>query len=112
MTLLKFHTNGDLLVSASDTPDHGLVNIWSLAIRTVIQTIKFDSHEGPAKTLTWLGHRRLTIANQHSKDLTVILMPTNYDQEFNMDNVKIAATCRKASMGKAEDLMSKTVCLR
>ena len=82
------------------------------AIRTVIQTVKFDAQEGPARTLTWFGHRRLAIANSYSKFLTVVLIPTNYDTEYNMDNVKIAAMCRKASMGKAENLMNKTVCLR
>ena len=49
VTLLKFHSNGDLLASASDSPNQGFVNIWSLAIQTVIQTIKFDVQEGPAK---------------------------------------------------------------
>ena len=62
--------------------------------------------------MTWFGHRRLAIANSYSKFLTVVLIPPNYDTEYNMDNVKIAAMCRKASMGKAENLMNKTVCLR
>ena len=63
--------------------------------------------------MTWLGHRRLTIANRNSAEVTVILLPTNYEQDFNMDNVKIAAACRKAFMSKGvEDLMLNTVCLK
>ena len=62
--------------------------------------------------MKWLGHRRLTIANEKSTEVTVILMPTNYDQEFNMDNVKVAAACRKAFMGRAEELLTETICLK
>ena len=68
---------------------------------------------GPPVSMTWLGHRRLTIANRNSAEVTVILLPTNYEQDFNMDNVKIAAACRKAFMSKGvEDLMLNTVCLK
>ena len=52
--------------------------------------------------MTWLGHRRLTIANRNSAEVTVILLLTNYDQDFNMDNVKVAAACRKAFMCKGK----------
>ena len=63
--------------------------------------------------MTWLGHRRLTIANRNSAEVTVILLLTNYDQDFNMDNVKVAAACRKAFMRKGvEELMLNTVCLK
>ena len=113
VTLIKFHPNGDLLATGSMSDSNtGIVNIWSLSIGTVIQTVTFDAQEGPPVSMTWLGHRRLTIANKSSSEVTVILMPTNYDQEFNMDNVKVAAACRQAFMGKAEDLMSNTVCLK
>ena len=106
--LIKFHPNGDLLATGSQS----LVNIWSLSTGTVIQTVKFESPEGPPVSMTWLGHRRLTIGNGLSNEITVLLMPTNYDQEFNMDNVKVAAACRKALMEKSIDLFSKTVCLK
>ena len=63
--------------------------------------------------MTWLGHRRLTIANRNSAEVTVILLLTNYEQDFNMDNVKVAAACRKAFMSKGvEDLMLNTICLK
>jgi E3 ubiquitin-protein ligase HERC1 len=111
--LVTFHSNGDnLATSSNDGNSAGIVNIWSMSLGTVIQTVVFKAHEGPAIALAWLGHRRLTIANKNSADITVILMPTNYDQEFNMDNVKVAAACRLAFMGKAEELMTNTVCLK
>lgn len=113
VNLVSFHSNGDLLATGSQSQEatSGVVNIWSLSIKTVIQTVKFNA-EGPPVDLKWLGHRRLTICNKNSNFVTVILMPTNYDQEFNMDNVKVAAACRQAFMGKAEDLMENTVCLK
>ena len=68
---------------------------------------------GPPVSMTWLGHRRLTIANRNSAEVTVILLLTNYEQDFNMDNVKVAAACRKAFMSKGvEDLMLNTICLK
>ena len=115
VTQVEFHPNGDLLATGSHSlaHDQGIVNIWSLAIGTVVQTAVFDHpYEGPPVCLRWLGHRRLTIANEKSTEVTVILMPTNYDQEFNMDNVKVAAACRKAFMGRSEDLMRHTVGLK
>ena len=115
VTQVEFHPNGDLLATGSHSLNHdqGIVNIWSLAIGTVVQTAVFDHpYEGPPVCLRWLGHRRLTIANEKSTEVTVILMPTNYDQEFNMDNVKVAAACRRAFMGRAEDLMRHTVGLK
>ena len=82
-----------------------------MAIKTVIQTVQFDAElDGPPIDMAWLGHRRLTVVNEFAHEVTVILMPTNYDQDFNMDNVKIAAACRRAFLGK--NLLEKTVCLK
>ena len=90
VTLIKFHRNGDLLATGSTSDvNTGLVNIWSLSIGTVIQTVAFDAQEGPPVSMTWLGHRRLTIANKNSAEVTVVLMPTNYDQEFNLSLIHI-----------------------
>ena len=47
VTLIKFHPNGDLLATGSQsTSGQGIVNIWTLSISTVIQTVPFDSQEG------------------------------------------------------------------
>ena len=45
--LIKFHPNGDLLATGSQSiSGQGIVNIWTLSISTVIQTVPFDSQEG------------------------------------------------------------------
>ena len=102
---VAFHGNGDFLASSS----FGLVNIWSLSLNTVIQTIK---QEVPVTSLAWMGRRRLVIANEKTSDLTVVLMPTNYDDAFNLDNIKASAKMRTSLMGKADKVLTKTKILK
>ena len=55
VTQVEFHPNGDLIAtgSHSGTHDHGIVNIWSLSIGSVIQTAIFDSpHEGKFRLIS------------------------------------------------------------
>ena len=108
---------------ASHTTIHGIGYIFdhdlSLCERAlwICIVVTFLASTAYLSVNTWTQWREdqvITTLKQTTFPITEVNFPaiTICGSGFHMDNVKIAASCRKASMGKVDDLMNKTVCLK